>query len=397
MMYRKILHLDLDAFFCAVEELGNPSLKGKPFAVGGSAEGRGVVSSCSYAARRMGIHSAMPMAQAIRLCPDLIVVSGRHSNYSEHSRAVMAHIRDLTPLVQQISIDEAFLDVSDLPDDPALIARRLQVRIRKETHLPCSLGVATNKLVAKIATDVGKAAKKSADYPQAIQVVPPGTEAAFLAPLPTRALWGIGPKSAERLAAMGIKTIGQIAAMDAQQLHQRFGRMGDELQLRARGIDNRPVHEDHGVKSISQELTFTKDVSDESKLRSVLWNFSEQVGYRLRKQDLCAGTVRIKLRWSDFTTLTRQVSLSQPTDQDTLLYQAACGLFADNWPKGRPVRLIGLAAAGLGPCVYQPTLWETPNEKDRRIIEAMDDLKARYGKNVVERGRSWRDPRKKRS
>ena len=210
---RKILHLDLDAFFCAVEELRDPTLKQKPFAVGGSPEGRGVVASCSYAARQFGVRSAMPMSEAVRCCPNLIIVGNARGEYSRMSGRVMAYLHDMSPLVEQISIDEAFLDVSDLPDEAEILARRLQSTICTELDLPCSLGVATNKLVAKIANDVGKVRVRSGDYPNAITVVPPGEEAAFLAPLPVRALWGVGPKTAERLAAWGMNTIGDIAAL----------------------------------------------------------------------------------------------------------------------------------------------------------------------------------------
>ena len=205
-MARKILHLDLDAFFCAVEEQRDPSLRGQPFAVGGRPESRGVVASCSYAARQFGIHSAMPMARAVRQCPPLIIVPSRYGAYEAASRQVMARLHQLTPLVEQLSIDEAFLDVSDLPERAELIARRLQATINRELDLPCSLGVAANKLVAKIANNVGKAAIKSDRPPNTIKVVPPGQEAAFLAPLPATELWGVGPKTAEQLAQMaGVK------------------------------------------------------------------------------------------------------------------------------------------------------------------------------------------------
>ncbi|HKZ68683.1 MAG TPA: DNA polymerase IV, partial [Anaerolineales bacterium] len=210
-MPRKILHLDLDAFFCAVEEQRDPSLRGKPFAVGGKPEERGVVASCSYAARQVGVRSAMPMSRALKLCPGLLIVSARHRAYGQTSDKVMAVLHDLTPLVEQISIDEAFLDVSDLPQSAEAIARELQRTIRDQLNLPASLGVATNKLVAKIATDVGKAAARTGDYPSAVMVVPPGEEAAFLAPLPAIALWGVGPKTADQLARLGLKTIGDIA------------------------------------------------------------------------------------------------------------------------------------------------------------------------------------------
>jgi DNA polymerase-4 len=223
-MTRKILHLDLDAFFCSVEEILDPSLKGKPFAVAGRPDQRGVVSSCSYAARKFGIHSAMPTSRALSLLPQLILVSDRHGNYSEFSDKVMAILDDTSPLVEKVSIDEAFLDVSDMQQSGKQIARSLQDRIRAELDLPCSIGVATNKLVAKVANDYGKSKSNSSTAPCAITVVPPGAEADFLAPLPVQALWGIGPKSAESLNSLGITTIGDLASMRDSDLSALFGK-----------------------------------------------------------------------------------------------------------------------------------------------------------------------------
>ena len=225
-MPRTILHLDLDAFFCAVEEQHDPSLAGKPFAVGGRPEERGVVASCSYAARKSGIHSAMPMSQARRRCPTLLIVPSHFASYRAASTQVMARLKALTPLVEQLSIDEAFLDVTALETPGEMLARQLQQTIRDELGLPCSLGVATNKLVAKIATDVGKAAAHTGSAPNALCVVPPGTEAAFLAPLPTRTLWGVGPRTVEQLAALGIRTIGDLARHPLPSLIRQFGKHG---------------------------------------------------------------------------------------------------------------------------------------------------------------------------
>ncbi len=227
-MSRTILHLDLDAFFCSVEELHDPSLRGIPFAVGGRPEERGVVASCSYAARKLGVRSAMPMSRALRLCPQLLVISHHRGNYGEMSEKVMQRLRDLSRLVEQISIDEAFVDISELREPAETIARRLQKRVNDELGLPCSIGVAANKLVAKIATEVGKkkalcsklrhgkrTGKPKGEAPNAITIVPPGTEAAFLAPLPADMLWGVGPKTAARLAEYGLKTIGDLARRPA--------------------------------------------------------------------------------------------------------------------------------------------------------------------------------------
>ena len=276
-MSRKVLHLDLDAFYCAVEEQRDPALRGKPFAVGGRPEERGVVSSCSYAARKFGVRSAMPMSRAVRLCPSLIVVPARHKAYGEVSRQVMERLHALTPLVEQISIDEAFLDVSDLPEPGEVIARRLQEVIRDEFGLPCSLGVAANKLVAKIASDVGKAAARSGGPPNAIQVVPSGQEVEFLAPLPVMMLWGVGPKTATRLEELGIKTMGDLARWPEADLARRFGKVGHELSRHARGLDDRPIVTTREAKSISQETTFVRDIRDGVLLRRTLRSLADQV------------------------------------------------------------------------------------------------------------------------
>src|SRR6266536_1734167 len=264
VMPRIILHLDLDAFFCAVEEQRDPALRGRPFAVGGRPDSRGVVTSASYMARKFGVHSAMPMAQAARLCPDLRVVPPNFAAYRAASQQVMAR------LDEQISINEAFLDVTALDEPGDILAAQLQTTIRDELALSCSLGVATNKLVAKVATDVGKSLVRSGKMPQAICVVPPGDEATFLAPLPATALWGVGPKTAEKLAELGMHTIGDIAAWPAADLARRFGQHGDDLVRRACGIDTRPIVTERATKSISQETTFARDVTDRAKLERTL-------------------------------------------------------------------------------------------------------------------------------
>ncbi len=358
-MIRKIIHLDLDAFFCAVEEQHDPSLRGKAFAVGGMPENRGVIASCSYPARKYGIHSAMPTARALQLYPDLIVVSGRHRHYGDMSRKVMEHLYNRSNLVEQISIDEAFIDVSDLKADAGTLARELQADIWGTLHLPCSLGVATNKLVAKIANNVGKASAATAGPPMAIKIIPPGQEAAFLAPLPVRELWGVGPKTAEVLEQLGIQTIGDIAQWPADDLTARFGQHGADLARRARGIDTRPVSSEHETKSISQETTFARDITDLDQLHRTLLHQVENVGLRLRRADLLGSTVRIKLRWSDFTTLTRQMTLETPTNQDDDILIAAEQLFARTWIPSKPVRLLGVGVSGFQLPERQLSLWET--------------------------------------
>jgi DNA polymerase-4 len=387
-MPRKIIHLDLDAFFCAVEELHNPTLRGKAFAVGGRPEERGVVASCSYAARQHGVRSAMPMSQALRLCPGLLIAPAQHKAYRAISQQVMARLRALTPLVEQLSIDEAFLDVTDHPDDAATLAQRLQQTINVELKLPCSLGVATNKLVAKIANNVGKTAAKDAAPrgrpPNAITIAPPGEEAAFLAPLPCAELWGVGPKMESRLAQLGIHTIGELAAWPEKELIARFGKNGYDLSRHARGLDNRSVVTQHEAKSISQETTFVRDVTDGADLRRTLQEQAAAVSQELHRKRLTATTVKLKLRWSDFTTITRQTMTPQPTDDGAQIYSAAVRLLANAW-QGEPVRLIGVGVSGLGALPRQLGLWDQPNEKEERLQAAIKKLQARFGENVVQR------------
>jgi DNA polymerase-4 len=385
---RKIIHLDLDAFFCAVEELRDPSLKGKPFAVGGRPETRGVVAASSYPARCFGVRSAMAMGKAVRLCPGLIIVASHHKRYHEVSEQVMAGLRHVTPLVEQLSIDEAFLDVSDLPEMPVETARRLQTTINDTLQLPCSLGVATNKLVAKIANNIGKASAPPGRPPNAIKVVPPGHEAAFLARLPVNELWGVGPKTAERLDRMGLRTIGDLAGYPETALARQFGKLGHDLARRARGIDDRPVTPEHEAKSISQETTFARDVSDRLELHKTLRHLAEQVGRRLRQKEPGGGTtVKLKLRWADFTTLTRQITLPQPVNLDTDIYQAVADLFKQTWIPGKPVRLLGVGVSGFGQPAYQLGLWEEQtHDQAERLQATLDSLRDRFGSDAVRRG-----------
>jgi DNA polymerase-4 len=387
--FRTIVHLDLDAFFCAVEELLDPSLKHTPFAVGGSPEHRGVVATCSYAARKFGIHSAMPMARAVKLCPQLKIVHHGYKNYSDLSDQVMDIMNSYSPVVQPISIDEAFIDLTHLPEEGLYYAKKLQAEIRTNLGLPASLGVASNKLVAKIATNVGKASSDGDDYPNAIQVVPPGEEAAFLAPLPTDALWGVGAKTAEKLAEFGLHTIGDIAAYPERELERRFGQIGSYLHLRAQGIDTSSVHVSHETKSVSHEETFAQDTNDERRLREVIRYHSQSIGKRLRKLELYGSTVKVKLRWPDFTTITRQNTLPEPSDDPKQIEKMALEIFRKYWKSGRKVRLLGVGVSNLGPPSKQLILWDwNPKEaaKQEGLQTAIKALRAKYGEATVSSG-----------
>jgi DNA polymerase-4 len=385
---RTILHLDLDAFFCAVEELRTPTLRGKPFAVGGRPQERGVVASCSYAARSFGVRSAMPMSRALRLCPELIIVSHRHRAYGETSEQVMAQLRALSPLVEQISIDEAFVDISELRNPAREVARSLQARVNADLRLPCSIGVAGNKLTAKIATEVGKKSAQAGTYPNAITVVPPGEEAAFLAPLPVEMLWGVGPKTAKRLSELGIRTLGDLASWPENDLAARFGENGREMARHAHGVDDQPVVSERATKSISQEETFARDVTSDHDLELALREMSAEVSRRLRSEGLAGTTIKIKVRWPDFTTLTRQVSLMAPTEDEAGIFEPALGLLKKVRAPGRAVRLLGVGVSGLREGVRQLGLWEAEDEKSRRLQQAMEVLEEKYGRRMVRRGRN---------
>ncbi len=389
---RTILHLDLDAFFCAVEVLRNPKLKGIPFAVGGRPDQRGVVASCSYEARAFGVRSALPMSQAVRLCPPLVIVPPDFRAYRAASEKVMALLNKLTPFVQQISIDEAFLDVSGLRQDGEVVARRLQAQIADQLGLPSSLGVASNKLVAKIANNIGKSRARLTvqGTPNAITLIPPGEEAAFLAPLPIEELWGVGPRTAEKLRGLNITTIGDLAGCQPRDLQSWFGKNGLDLLERARGEDHRPVEEETEAKSVSKETTFAKDQVDKALLMRTLRQLSEGVGRNLRRDDIAGTTVKLKLRWSDFTTVTRQLSLDQPLDQDEEIYQSALKLFHQAWEPGKPVRLIGVGVTNLDSAYRQLGLWDVKeSEQSQRWQRTLDDLRERFGSGAIMRGSDY--------
>jgi len=335
----------------------------------------------------------MPMSKALRLSPGLIIVSGHHRIYSDVSRQVMERLHDLTALVEQISIDEAFLDITDIHEGTERLARRLQARIRDELHLPCSIGIASNKLVAKIATEVGKAlalkrikAQGLVEPPNAVTVVPIGEEAAFLNPLPADMLWGVGPKTFARLNDLGIHTIGDIAKWPENELIRLFGENGRDLSRHAKGIDHRPVVTERETKSISQEVTFSRDVRDDKVLEKTVREQSAEVARQLRKNDLAGSTIKLKLRWPDFTTLTRQTTLNHRTDQDEDIARAALELLKTVRKPNQAVRLIGVGVSGLGTPIRQLGLWDVDNEKSRKLQDAVDALQEKYGSEVIHRG-----------
>jgi DNA polymerase IV len=340
LVERWILHLDLDAMFAAVEVLQDPTLAGKPVIVGASPGRRGVVSTCSYEARAFGIHSAMPIGEAYSRCPQAAFLPVRHGLYKEYSHRVFATVARFADVVQQISIDEAFVDIS-LSPDPETISRGIKEGIRHEIGLVASVGLASNKLVAKIATDFGK--------PDGFVVVPRGGEAGFLAPLPVGRLWGVGPKTAQRLESGGIRTAGELAKADPSALAAIVGaRQVRSLVERAMGVDDSPVETDRELKSISEEETFQRDESDRRVLWRLLLSQAAQCAARLGENGLLAHTVTVKMRFSDFRTTTRALTLTVATDDSDALSEAAAALMRRWWaPESRPLRLLGLRVSGL--------------------------------------------------
>lgn len=350
--HQAIIHLDLDAFYAAVEMLENPNLQGKPILVGGHPESRGVVATASYAARAFGIHSAMPMARAVRLCPQAIVLPPRFDVYRQYSRRVMAILQETATSLERTSIDEAYLDLTDSIENweqAVETAHRLQERVRDEVRLSASIGVATNKLVAKVASDH--------DKPGGLTVVRPGGEAAFLAPLPVRVISGVGPVTEKKLAQIGVSTVGDLARLPERVLHARFGDHAAVMVQRARGIDRRPVSGEHERQSVSRETTFSRDLRELEDLKHQLWRLSQSVARRLDRAGLVTGTITIKLRYGDFETLTRQMSLDVPTGDEVRIYRAALVLLKQTWESGRPVRLLGVGGDRLVPPTGQLPLF----------------------------------------
>src|SRR5271165_3420340 len=327
-------HVDMDAFFVSVEELFDPSLKGKPVVVGGRPDERGVVSAASYAARKFGVHSAMPLRTAYKLCPQAIFVDGHPDRYRECSQQVYAVLQSFSPVVEMASIDEAYLDMTGterLYGPPLRAAHLLHQRMQAETRLNCSVGIAASRLVAKISSDQAK--------PNGVLWVIPGQEAAFLAPLDVRRVPGVGKVAEKNLHALGIRKVGDLARLDEAFLERRFGKWGLALAGKSRGLDaggwfDHQIGEEQGPKSISHEHTFSEDTADPAQLEATLARLSEMVGRRLREHGLAARTLQLKLRDSDFSTITRAHSLARPTQLDTEIFEEIRRLFRGNWKPG---------------------------------------------------------------
>jgi DNA polymerase-4 len=379
---RSILHVDMDAFFASVEQLDNPSLRGKPVLVGHDGA-RGVVAAASYESRKFGCHSAQPMVVAKRLCPQAIVVKGRFERYRELSRQIHALFERFTPLVEPVSIDEAYLDVTDslcLHGTAEGIARTLKALIRQQTGLTASVGVAENKFLAKLASDMNK--------PDGLAVIRAEDVERLLPPMSVGRIWGIGQKTEQRLAEAGVKTIADLRQMPREWLEGRLGSSTDHFLELAWGRDDRLVVADSERKSIGHEQTFGVDVGDPARVVEVIVEQVEQVAWRLRKQHLLARRVAIKIRYGDFQTISRSRTLSEATDRTDLLRIAAEGLF-QTWTSESfsPVRLIGVTAEQLGPVEAQLGLFTDPHEaRAREVDRTVDAINEKFGGGAIRRG-----------
>lgn len=382
-----ILHVDMDAFFVEVERLDDPSLVGVPVIVGGGGE-RGVVAAASYEARRHGVHSAMPMAGARRLCPQARIIPPEHGKYRAKSRQVFSILEFFTPQVETVSVDEAFLDISGLRwhyPSAAAVASAIRSRIVSEAQLPASVGAATSKFIAKLASEAAK--------PDGQLVVPAGQELDFLHPLPVRALWGVGEATFAALEGLGVKTVGELAETSQEAVMRRLGEsVGSHLWELAWARDPRPVETGGDPKSISVEQTYEHDLVSDEDIDEALFAHSERVGRRLRKAGFAARTISIKVRFADFSTVTRSHTFDAPVDLTPDVYQAARSLLARLGRSGRPVRLLGVAGTGLVPAIH-PRQMPFDAETARSLAEASDRIRARFGEDAVGPARTIEDQR----
>jgi DNA polymerase IV len=381
---RTIFHVDMDAFFVSVEELYDPSLRGKAVVVGGQREERGVVSAASYAARKFGVHSAMPLRTAAKLCPNAIFVDGHPDRYRECSEKVHTVLGTFSPQVEMASIDEAYLDMTGterLHGPPLKAAHALHLRMKADTGLNCSVGIGTSRLIAKVSSAQAK--------PNGVLYIVPGEETKFLAPLDVREIPGVGKVMESHLHALGIKKVGDLARLEESELSDRFGKWGLALAGKARGEDaggwfDSEVGADTEAKSISHEHTYNEDTAEVSQLEATLMRLSEMVGRRLRESQFYARTIQLKLRYKDFTTLTRAHTLAAPTQLDTEIFEAIRALFRKNWKKGVPVRLLGVHASSFTSRADQINLLEgNRQQRWKDALAAADRLRDKFGESSV--------------
>ena len=388
-MRQPIIHVDMDAFYASVEQLDFPELRGLPVIVGGAPEGRGVVAAASYEARRFGVHSAMPMAAAIRLCPRGVVRPVRMQRYAELSRNIHEILKSYTPLVEPISIDEAFLDVTGserLFGDAEKIGREIKERIKRETGLTASVGIAPNMFLAKLASDMSK--------PDGFLVVREEEKEDFLAPLPVSRIWGVGPATEKALNRIGVNTIADLRKIPREILRAQFGKFADTLHNLSRGIDERKVVPESLAKSLSSETTFPEDVSDLATLRRALYEQAYRVASRLQRKGLHGRTITLRVRYADFRTITRSATLEQHVNTSTEIYDCTRKLLETKVEmKGKRIRLLGVSVSNLaGNIERQMRLpfglngHDGGGEKRRRAGRALDEIKRRMGENSIDRG-----------
>ncbi|HEX4750661.1 MAG TPA: DNA polymerase IV [Bryobacteraceae bacterium] len=388
-MHRLYCHVDMDAFFVSVEELFDPSLKGKPVVVGGKADQRGVVAAASYAARKFGVHSAMPLRTAARLCPHATFVDGHPSRYREYSKKVFEVLNRFSPVVEMASIDEAYLDLTGtdrLHGPPLRAGHALHEAIHQATNLNCSLGLASSRLVAKVSSDQAK--------PNGVLYILPGQEAAFLAPLEVRKIPGVGKKTEASLHQLGIRRVGDLGNLDESFLASHFGRWGLALAGKARGEDSggwfdAPLGGRDEAKSISHEHTFGEDTAESARLESTLTRLSEMVAMRLREQQLYARTLHIKIRDEDFETITRACTLDHATQLDREIAASIIGLFRKAWDGNKPIRLLGVYAGQLRHAEGQMNLLDEPHTaRLRDAFRSVDHIRNRFGDSSISLAKS---------
>jgi DNA polymerase-4 len=380
---RYIAHFDLDSFFVSVEMLNNPELLGKAVIVGGSKD-RGVVTTCSYEARKFGVRSAMPMKQAMQLCPHAILVQGTSGQYSKYSRWVTDIIASKAPLFEKASIDEFYIDLTGMDKffDVLEWTKALREQVINETKLPISFGLATNKMIAKIATDEAK--------PNGFLFVQPGMEKDFLAPLPVNKFSGVGESTFNKLKSMNIHFIGDILKRSEAELENLLGKWGSDLYIKAQGISNSVVANYREAKSISCENTFSENISNEEKLLIELVKQIERVGYELRQDNKLTGCIAVKIRYPDFETTTKQTTIDYTFSDDILIKEAKI-LFHKLWRKNHAVRLLGVRLSELNNNVFQGSLFDDHTEKTK-LYKAIDDVKNRFGKTTLQKAVTVKKP-----
>jgi DNA polymerase IV len=383
-MLLQILHVDMDAFFVSVEELADPSLKGKAVVVGADPDGRGVVAAASYEARKFGVHSAMPIGRAKKLCPHAIFLRGHHAKYRENSEKIYNIFQEFTPVIEMVSIDEAYLDLTGsdrLHGGMLSAADRLIRAVKDRTGLNCSVGASSSHLVSKIASDQAK--------PHGLLYVLPGCEKAFLAPLPVRRMPGIGKVTEPELLSLGIATIGDIQTYGAERLKARFGKYGEWLYTKAMGKDIEAYAYEEEPKSISHETTFPVDTADGEELERTLSYLSQLVAGRLREHRLFARTVGLKLRNQLFKTITRDTTLDEPTHLDSVIFENVLRMFSAAWDHKEKIRLVGVRASNLESSIFQLGLFSSDkHEKLDRVLRAADQVRGRYGFDALKLARS---------